>query len=534
MFRKHLLYLSNDHLTAYTWNRGKLSLHVRFENNDSGRGEFSRFATASAHTPLFVLADLIEEDFQRDTVPHVFGKTRRAMLERKLNQYYRETPYRCASFQGRESEGRRDDLMLFSALTNQDWVTGWISMLIKAKAPLSGIYSPGLLGATLLKKMSLVEEHLLLISVQSSGLRQSYFQGMNLKFSRLTALPSLQPADIAEAVSQESRKTEQFLGTSRMLPRGKTMKVLVLGHGDMATMAAACPNTNSLNYRFTDTLEAAAKMKWKEFAPDPFCDTLLLTLMAFSPPAIHYAQPDQVKYHKLWQIRLALHASSGAALAGALLMSGNNALNGMEFDDQKISAELEAKRYETQYLSLTQSFPKTPTSPQNMKSVAELRQLILNNGPMPETLLATISKALQVTPRIKLNKLKWEVAAAAPVDGGPVDGGEGAPPQAPSQGGMQEMELPPVSGGILGIPSKPAQSVQIEGEIVPFKLDFRSALSELENFISTLEQDKAVKATLSTPPLDIRPQGKISGNTELGQDNGVAIFTFKIEWKPGN
>ncbi len=529
MFRKHLLYLSNDQLTAYIWDKDRLTRHARFDSDASGRESFSRFAAASAHTPLYMLVDLIEEDFQRDTVPHVFGKTRRSMLERKLNQYYRETPYRCTSFQGRESEGRRDDLMLFSALTNQDWVSGWVDVIVKAKAPLSGIYSPALLGPTLLKKMKIVEEHTLLVFVQSCGLRQSYFQGLHLKFSRLTALPGQQPAEIAEAISQESRKTEQFLGTSRMLPRGKTMKVLIFGHGDMAALSAACPNTSSLNYRFIDTVEAASAMKWKHFTPDDYCDPLLLTLMAVSPPADHYAQPNQIKYHKLWQIRLALYASSGAALAGAILMSGNNTLSGLEFDDSRSNAEIEAKKHQDQYLKLTQSFPKTPTSPENMKAVAELRQMIVRNAPMPESLLATISNALHTTPRIKLNILKWEVAAAA----SPGGEGEAAPAPVPQQTGS-DVERPPVTGGLLGIPNKPEQRLQIDGEVVPFKLDFRAALAELENFVSTLEKDKTIKVMLSNPPLDIRPQGKMAGSTEVIPENSVATFTFKIHWKPGN
>lgn len=528
MFRKHLLYLSNEHLTAYAWDKGKLTRLTRFENDAEGREAFSRFAAASTHTPLFLLADLIEEDFQRDTVPHVFGKTRRAMLERKLNQYYRETPFRATIAQGREKEGRRDDLMLFSALTNQDWVNGWVSTIIKAKAPLSGIFSPALLGATLLKKLKIVEEHLLLISVQSSGLRQSYFQGLDLKFSRLTSLPSYQTADIAEAISQESRKTEQFLGTSRMLPRGKTMTVLVLGHGDMASLASVCPNSSSLNYRFTDTEEAAATLKWKNFAVQEYCDTLLLTLMALSPPSTHYAQPEQVKYHKLWQLRVALYASSGAAVAGSLLLAGQYALNALEFDDQKIDAEFEAKTYQSQYLALTQNFPKTPTRPENMKAVAELRQILLRNAPMPEALLVAISNALQITPRIKLNRLEWNVKL--PSDPSASDGSAGEI-QAPS---LPEGEQAPVVGGLLGIPTKPVQSVKIDGEITPFILDFRSAFAELEKFIAVLEQDKTLKVTLSTPPIDIRPQGKIAGITELNNESGIAAFSFKIEWKPEN
>jgi len=525
VFRKHLLYLSNDHLTAYRWDKGRLFLVTRFENSDDGRESFSRFAAASASTPIYLLADLIEEDFVRETVPHALGKTRRGLLERKLNQHYRESAFRLATFQGRDKEGRRDDQMLFSALTNGEWVGSWVDLLTKAKAPLAGVYSPALLSANLLKKSAIAADHLLLISVHSCGLRQSYLQGAQVKFSRLTTLASQNPQDIATAVAEESKKIEQFLATSRLLPRGRTMSVVVLDHDDnLPSLARACSDTATLAFRFIDTKMVAQAAGLKAFSAEPFCDTLFLSLLAQGAPAAGYAKSEQIKFYRLWAARLGLYGASGAVLVAGLLWTASNVHDSLEFDDQKVRADLDRQRLDRQYETVTGQFPKTPTTPDNMKTAVKIYEAITQNTPMPDALLVRISRALQTVPRVQITKLKW--VADAPMAGAAGDGTAPAPAaEVPPDG-----TTPPITSVVLGIPGKPEQQVQIDGEISPFMLDYRSVLDTLEQFKTELEKDKTVTVTLVTPPVDIRSVRKITGNTApLGEK---ALFTLKLKWKP--
>jgi hypothetical protein len=101
-------------------------------------------------------------------------------------QQYRETPFRHHEVQGRESDGRRDDIVLLSALTNPSSVQPWVEALEQLQMPLAGLYSTTLLSEDLVHKLKLHNEHLLLVTQQSAGWRQSYFQNGMLKFSRLT------------------------------------------------------------------------------------------------------------------------------------------------------------------------------------------------------------------------------------------------------------------------------------------------------------------------------------------------------------
>ncbi len=75
------------------------------------------------------------------------------LLDRKLNQMFRGTPFRHAVVLDRESAGRRDDRVLYTSITNPELLTPWLDLLDAARAPLVGIYSAPLLSARLLKPL---------------------------------------------------------------------------------------------------------------------------------------------------------------------------------------------------------------------------------------------------------------------------------------------------------------------------------------------------------------------------------------------
>ena len=75
MFNKHLLYLTSDQLCAYEWQGGRLTGGTLFANDAAGVDAFMDYIDQHHRTaPIYILADLIEEDFQRVTMPHVRGR----------------------------------------------------------------------------------------------------------------------------------------------------------------------------------------------------------------------------------------------------------------------------------------------------------------------------------------------------------------------------------------------------------------------------------------------------------------------------
>src|SRR3990167_6907756 len=164
--KRLLLFLSADHLHAQIMERGKIITQHEFTDSSEGQENFAEFLKTAKH-PAYLLVDLIEEDFRQETIPHLFGSNRSALLERKFDQFYRGTPFRQATLLQRQKTGRRDDDMLFSALTNPSLIKHWLDILLAQQTPLAGIYSVPQISAPLVKDHP--AEHLLLISWEKSA-----------------------------------------------------------------------------------------------------------------------------------------------------------------------------------------------------------------------------------------------------------------------------------------------------------------------------------------------------------------------------
>jgi len=156
-----LLFLCAENFQAYLWSAKGLSLAHEFSNDADGRERFAAFLEQN-HNPTYLLVDIIEEDFHLETIPHLIGPSRTALIDRKYEQYYRSTPFRQATLLKRQSEGRRDDEYLFSALTNPQRITPWLEALLEHHVPLAGIYSIPNISAPLLKDIK--SEHILLLT----------------------------------------------------------------------------------------------------------------------------------------------------------------------------------------------------------------------------------------------------------------------------------------------------------------------------------------------------------------------------------
>lgn len=112
-----------------------------FGTDESGRRNFARYLQQTPDYPIYVLVDIMEEEFRTDTIPHVFGSDRKALIKRRQSRLFKETVYFHTQIQGREEQGRRDSKVLFMALSNQEIIRPWLEILEQHKVPLAGMSS---------------------------------------------------------------------------------------------------------------------------------------------------------------------------------------------------------------------------------------------------------------------------------------------------------------------------------------------------------------------------------------------------------
>ena len=180
---KHFLYLTNTRIVSLATRRGRIVARREFAVSGTGAAEFERYLTAFAEMPTRLFTDLAEEDFRLDTIPHVGARDREAIVQRKLTQIFRNSPYRHAVLQGREPDWRRDYRVIYTAITNPDVLRPWLEALEKLKVPLAGIYSAAVFSSVVLDELDLVFPHALLVTfTPGEALRQTYFRDREIKF----------------------------------------------------------------------------------------------------------------------------------------------------------------------------------------------------------------------------------------------------------------------------------------------------------------------------------------------------------------
>jgi len=187
---RRALLVSSDKLAVYHWVNNNLGSSYLFDGSPEGFEYFGRYLDEVPNDPVYVLLDTAGEEYRLDTIPHVFGADRRAIIKRKQDRMFRGTPYLYAEVHSREKAGRRDDNIMFSAVTNPDTIQPWLKILEEHKVPVASVLSVPLLlqnNADVIPDMS---GNALVFSLQSmSGLRQSFFKDKLLKFSRLVKVP---------------------------------------------------------------------------------------------------------------------------------------------------------------------------------------------------------------------------------------------------------------------------------------------------------------------------------------------------------
>lgn len=516
---KHLLYLGSERLDAWMWEAGHLAGPASFSATRAGVDAFLDYlAHNQPGTPALLLADIVEEDFQRLLLPHVGGKAGRNLLERRLLQQYRETPYRQATKQGRSEDGRRDDIVLCSALTNPALLLPWTEALELVKTPLAGVYSVPLLGEELADRLGLgrEHEHLLLVTQQSAGVRQSYFHQGCLKFSRLTLAADREGSAVNAGV--ETARTQQFLVSQRLIERGQPLHAVMVAHErELERWSGQCENGPETVYHFIP-LGIAAGLAGIAVADEdlPLADPMFLELLARTHPPSHYRLGEEGRYYGLWRIRQGLKAASAAMAACALLWVAGNLWGYVEAQRDGERLDREAAGFDASYRVSMSDMPPSLAPTANMKAAVTVERLLATQAPAPIDMMGMLSAALDKVPQVRVARLEWRVAA------------DGKPDAAQGGGGDAE----PIPSRVLGIPSKPPQSLRVEAEVALMSNNARGIVDSMNAFAQELARNPKLTVAIERTVLDISPGAKLSGSTAALAGDKPAQFVLNLSLAP--
>lgn len=517
MPQRRLFYLDANQLSAYQWQSGKLTPEGNFTSESQGLESFATYLTTHRQSLFYVLADVVEEGFQPDVIPHVQGRDRDALLKRKNDQFFHGSPLNLAIPLGRETGGRRDDKILFVALTKTQLFEPWLDAMRAAECQLVGVYSLPLIAHTFAAAYARRNRdhppQFLLVTMTRAGLRQTFFDNGKLRFSRLTPLTNDTLDERITACSVESARIYQYLLGYRLIERGVPLLTLVLTHPAQTTgFQARCRNSGELTFEFLDLTTESSRHGLKTIPADSHSDMFFLHLMARSTPSQQFAEPAERRLYRLWQTRLGLNSASAVILLSCIIFAGKQMVQFYQTRDETETIQQKAESTRLQYNAALKTLPTMPFTSNNLRSLIERYDTLVRQTPSIEPTYRRISEALQQAQRIELDRIDWSLSHT--------------PDEAPQ--GLDGPSKQPAAAK-TGLTSDMFVVADVYAQLpVALKNDERTLKSIIDGFNNSLTKDGKVQVRTLKLPFDVESTKTLRSNDEAAAVVEVPKFAIRI------
>lgn len=513
MADKRILAFNGTSITALRWQSGLVTTDQLFGADALGQEAFSAYLDSAKDSLFYVLADVSEEGFQLETIPYVQGSDRDALIKRRLGQFFFGTPYSLGLSLGRQKDGRRDESVLFAALTRPESLTPWLELIQKSARPLVGIYSVPLVLAENAQQLVSGHQQFLLVTMAANGLRHTFFSGGKIQFSRLSQLTSHNQEEFALTCVREATRTHQYLLGQRMIARNTTMQTFVLAHPDNhIALRAAIADTDRISFELLDLVSLAKKVKLKTPTPDSHCDALFAHQLVTHTPKAQFAPAIDRKQYRLTQIRFGLRAAAFAILFGCLLFAARIGMQWKDLQENAVVTNSQAAADNKRHAALIDELPKIKLTPDNLRAViARYQELTQRSGGMTP-LLAHLSAALEAMPTITLQRLEWNMGkvASTPAQSSPVGSPAAKAPLVATQ--------PQVTTTLLVVARLPISTA----------LDQRLQLETVDALVARLRTD-SIQVSIVKSPVDIESGKALKRNSaETARPTGPPEFTIQL------
>lgn len=408
MPERRVLFFDNARLTAYRVQGGAVLHEASFAGDEAGLAAFGDYLKQQRRSLFLILADAAEESFLTEDIPYSTGKDRQAILRRKLAQHFYGTPYALARSQGRLKTGRRDERLLMMALTQPQHFEPWLAALRNNQAILAGIYTLPQIIQGLLPARQTGQQ--LLLTLTHAGLRQTFFDDGQMRFSRLTPLIHDSADASAVAAASEAVKMHQYLASQRLIERDKPLTTRLLVHpAEAAAMRARCHSNTSLHFEIVDLLEEARRAGLRSAPGSSQADLLFCHLLVRKPPAEQFAQAEDLGYYRLWQTRFGLKTAGALALASALLFAAHQSFDVLRMQDDIEQARQQIRLNQAQYTAKMQALPKIPIGTDDLRALIGRYDQVAQRAQGPAPLLTQLSRSLDRFPLIAIDRIEWAV-----------------------------------------------------------------------------------------------------------------------------
>jgi hypothetical protein len=466
---------------------------------------------------VYVIVDAIEEDYKLEALPHTTGNARKEIVERKLSQFNRNSTYRTAHYINRDTDKRKDDNFLFVALSNTDFMQGWMDAIQAEHIPLVGVYLLPMVSQVMVRQMKLLAPNILLCERLSSGLRQTYLHNGRLRMSRLTPMTDIKPEQLSYFYLVEIEKTRLYLLSQRLIA-GETALQMVLPAIDENSedIAQSISQDQGIECKTVDILAYAKNSNLKPDVVKTHPELLHMQLLANGHIPDNLAPPVLTKTYNIKNLCRNINIATLVVLLAGLLLSGVYFLQAFQTASKTEDTAVKTQQQLNQYDLVAQNYPETPIPGDDLKAAVEIAHTI--NQETPKVLMQVVSAALAEAPEIAINRIRW-------VQSDQLDLKD-------ENGTEQNTTAVQATSGDMPILR---QIGFINAEIRRFKGDYRAALASASRFANHLRADPLVaQVQILQEPVNVSSLANLQGSTrdENTTQRTPAIFKLKVVLKP--
>ncbi len=516
--RARVLLIEAGSVTLFRWQRGALRLFSQFKPHAGDFQRFEQLIHLEARVPFILVMDCIEEDFRIESVAHVTGRDRAAMLERKLSFAYRHTPYKIARVVGRELEGRKDDRVLMTALTKTELIEPWLSRILKEKLPVQTITSAAFMMELLAATTGLKNKpHLLLANFESgSGLRQTYLQKGRVIFSRLTSIKDQQDSGLSSFLLEQAVQTRKYLERIKQLPYDTRLNLHVLYSDGFEIELPAMEEDKLIDFssqRAVD-LVPATTLELRDFHAGAIAVSLVQALRGRMLKSV-YATSLVRRFYLIKQMSNALYTASVATILAGMLFVSPTILDTFSSWEMERRAVTLTRPLLLHYEELRSSFPETPISSSTMELIVSTYDELRSQTANPVNMLEWLGDAFQQVPDLQIQTFDWQLIG-------------NAMSEEEIALGIVEPENAEERFRARLLQGQTTLIVTITGEVHGAS-SFREARQEVLQFIDLLEQHPQLKVVPVVMPIDVRADTAVT--TTVDDGSVTEDFTLQIQYR---
>jgi hypothetical protein len=472
------------------------------------------------HVPLYVLADVIDQQYVRHTFPPVSALSVNNLVKRRISRDFQAEDITGSLRLGREKTGRKEWQYLLIALANTALIQQWLELLVELPNELKGIYlSPvesqnyiAQLHQAMTKEKPLPWQ--LLVSHQKvSGFRQVVLQNGKLVFTRVTqAIDDAVPAVIAGNIEQEITNTLEYLRRLGFL-ENNTMEITVVTGQEVQEVLDVKRFKAGQSWVLTPLQVAdALRLEQAALSADRFGDVVMAA--AFARSRRHVLRLFTAYAQKLSQLYMARLGAKvvGGGIALLILASIASNLSDWWTARGEISAiEEKGRPLQSQLATVRKAIGGLNADVAFKSAIMLTHDAYLKNAPKLDGFVKDLAPHL--VPQARVRTITWgDITNTTGGNRGGNMGSMGAPPGGPSMG----------MGGGMGAPGAPnavqAVTTKVEFEFAGRYTDTEQLGKFVTEFLNGLKT-KMPNYTITNDPFPW--QNQTQSNVEINFDQQI-------------